>query len=145
MARSADFSGTVTPHPWRSLGTFVVTKKRGGTEGTSPSRVYLFANRFSPSSAPRADSFLSLPHGRPCIYLCTTSRRIYPSLPFPPTPFLHLSSPRFLAPSRTSFHERGFSFPPRSVIRLLSSSLLSSPVLLLVGCSSEPRYSNDLG
>lgn len=82
VARSADFSGTVTPHPWRSLGTFVVTKKRGGTEGTSPSRVYLFANRFSPSSAPRADYPSSPFHTAARVYTCVQPRveSILPSL-----------------------------------------------------------------
>lgn len=49
--------------PERSLGTFVVTKR--GTEGTSPSRVYLFANRFFPSLFPP----LLLPHGRISVYI----------------------------------------------------------------------------
>lgn len=125
----ADFSGTVTPHPREEPRHFCSDEERHGgyiTFACLPLRQPVLSLPLP--STPHTAAYL-------CIYLCTTSRRIYP---FPSYTF----SPPIFAPfsrSLPNFVPRTFVSPsssPRNDSLSLSVFLL---LLLLLGCSSENR------
>lgn len=128
LLQLADFSGTSLEIP-KEPRHFVVTK--GGTEGTSPSRVYLLRQPV-PSS------------------LCAPSQTaIVVSLPSGPLTCVQPHVERTSARLLSSYTFPGFSssFPGLLFLAVRSTEDLSSvfvdPACLVL--LSAPRYSNDLG
>lgn len=132
----ADFSGTVTPHPQEEPRHFCSDEERHGgyiTFACLPLRQPVLSLPLP--STPHTAAYL-------CIYLCTTSRRIYP---FPSYTF----SPPIFAPfsrSLPNFVPRTFvspsSSPRNDSLSLSRSSSSSSVVLQRTAVFKWPRMMN---